>query len=422
MSAQTQGGTSLTRYYLGDYEEEADQLGNVKKIHYLSGGAIMINLNGVETRYYGYGDNQGSLIVLTDSIGNVVEKYAYDPWGVRRDPNNWTQKDAQSSFITNRGYTGHEHLDMFNVINMNGRVYDPLTAMFFSPDPFIQAVGDWKNYNRYSYCMNNPTKYTDPSGYQMAEKLSVWFAPGCDNLMGYASGGGSGSALAVWDAQHRGSISYDDATNKFMYANGDEASSNAAMNYLFRGTTHTTVTGQAASYAYKNIGRADAVTNGQLANIVTDAKEIVTEIVNKTNALGLMIASSESLTAISKMALQDILRSTLSLLASKANVYVFALTLQSDSEHPGYAKDFHEERGNPHSYSSDPVIKGYENDKYIQSGGMPPKGSLIPIIGVIIYEMYNNWPKPDLPRPTNSVQPIYQQQPIRYDQYFLNLK
>jgi len=38
--------------------------------------------------------------------------------------------------------------------------------MFFSPDPFIQAPENWLNYNRYGYCMNNPTKYTDPSGYQ----------------------------------------------------------------------------------------------------------------------------------------------------------------------------------------------------------------------------------------------------------------
>jgi len=48
---------------------------------------------------------------------------------------------------------------------MNGRVYDPTTAMFFSPDPFIQSPGDWSNYNRYSYVSNNPTKYIDPSGY-----------------------------------------------------------------------------------------------------------------------------------------------------------------------------------------------------------------------------------------------------------------
>jgi len=47
---------------------------------------------------------------------------------------------------------------------MNGRVYDPLTAQFFSPDPYVQAPGNWLNYNRYSYCLNNPLIYTDPDG------------------------------------------------------------------------------------------------------------------------------------------------------------------------------------------------------------------------------------------------------------------
>jgi RHS repeat-associated protein len=56
-------------------------------------------------------------------------------------------------------------LDAFGIINMNGRVYDPATGMFFSSDPFIQSPGDWVNYNRYSYCMGNPMRYTDPSGY-----------------------------------------------------------------------------------------------------------------------------------------------------------------------------------------------------------------------------------------------------------------
>ena len=54
---------------------------------------------------------------------------------------------------------------------MNGRVYDPLTAQFFSPDPYIQAAGDWVNYNRYSYALNNPLIYTDPTG------EIVWFIP-----------------------------------------------------------------------------------------------------------------------------------------------------------------------------------------------------------------------------------------------------
>jgi len=160
----SQGTPTLTRYYLSGYEEEINALGNVRKIHYLSGGAMLIQNNGVDSLLYGYSDFQGSLIALTDASGNVIEKYAYDPWGARRNPDDWTQKDSRTSWLTNRGYTGHEHLDAFGIINMNGRVYDPATGMFMSPDPYVQTPNNWLNYNRYSYCMGNPFRYTDPSG------------------------------------------------------------------------------------------------------------------------------------------------------------------------------------------------------------------------------------------------------------------
>ena len=58
----------------------------------------------------------------------IVEKYAYDPWGNRRNPTDWSLADMQTSRITSRGYTLHEHLDGFGVINMNGRVYDPMLS------------------------------------------------------------------------------------------------------------------------------------------------------------------------------------------------------------------------------------------------------------------------------------------------------
>jgi RHS repeat-associated protein len=93
-----------------------------------------------------------------------LERYAYNPWGVRRNPIDWTQTDTRTHWLLNRGYTGHEHLDAFQIINMNGRVYDPLTAVFFSPDPFVSSPGEWLSYNRYGYCLNNPFKYTDPDG------------------------------------------------------------------------------------------------------------------------------------------------------------------------------------------------------------------------------------------------------------------
>ncbi len=48
---------------------------------------------------------------------------------------------------------------------MNGRVYDPQIGRFLSADPYIQDPYNTQSYNRYSYAMNNPLKYTDPSGY-----------------------------------------------------------------------------------------------------------------------------------------------------------------------------------------------------------------------------------------------------------------
>jgi RHS repeat-associated protein len=63
-----------------------------------------------------------------------------------------------------RGYTGHEHLDEFALINMNARLYDPVLGMMLSPDNYIQDPSFTQNYNRYGYCFNNPMRYTDPSG------------------------------------------------------------------------------------------------------------------------------------------------------------------------------------------------------------------------------------------------------------------
>jgi hypothetical protein len=39
-------------------------------------------------------------------------------------------------------------------------------SRFLSPDPFVQTPTHSQSYNRYSYCLNNPLKYTDPSGYK----------------------------------------------------------------------------------------------------------------------------------------------------------------------------------------------------------------------------------------------------------------
>ncbi|MEZ5897861.1 MAG: RHS repeat-associated core domain-containing protein [Hyphomicrobiaceae bacterium] len=64
-----------------------------------------------------------------------------------------------------RGYTGHTMLDNLGLVHMNGRVYDPAIGRFLSADPYVQFPLDTQSWNRYSYVVNNPLSFTDPSGY-----------------------------------------------------------------------------------------------------------------------------------------------------------------------------------------------------------------------------------------------------------------
>ena len=111
-------------------------------------------------------DNQGSIVAIADTAGNVIERNDYDPWGVRRQPQTQTpfSPGEAPELLLGRGYCGHEHLTEFGLINMNARLFDPALCRFLSPDPIIQAPDNSQNFNRYSYCLNNPLRYTDPTG------------------------------------------------------------------------------------------------------------------------------------------------------------------------------------------------------------------------------------------------------------------
>ena len=71
------------------------------------------------------------------------------------------------------GFTGHEQLDLFKLVNMNGRMYDPVIGRFMSPDPVLQFPNFTQGLNPYSYVLNNPLRYTDPSGYSLVGQLAA---------------------------------------------------------------------------------------------------------------------------------------------------------------------------------------------------------------------------------------------------------
>ncbi|MBE6312697.1 MAG: RHS repeat-associated core domain-containing protein [Bacteroidales bacterium] len=156
-------------------EKETDSFGAERNLHYICGAnglaAIYVTTADKDTMYYAYTDYQHNLLALTDAAGKPYERYSYDPWGNRRSATDWTQSDTLTHHIINRGYTMHEHLDEFGLINMNGRMYDPKLACFLSPDPVISDAGNWLDYNRYSYAWGNPLKYCDPTGMEEATDM-----------------------------------------------------------------------------------------------------------------------------------------------------------------------------------------------------------------------------------------------------------
>ncbi len=148
----------------------ADQ--TTKTINYITSPegltAIVVASSNTAGRewYWVFTDHLGSITALVRNSDGEKLEMSYDAWGNRRNPATWeTYTNNMPTFITDRGFTGHEHLDEFSLINMNGRLYDPQTTRFLSPDPIIADPGNPAGYNPYAYVLNNPLKYTDPSGY-----------------------------------------------------------------------------------------------------------------------------------------------------------------------------------------------------------------------------------------------------------------
>jgi RHS repeat-associated protein len=46
------------------------------------------------------------------------------------------------------------------------RYYGPEIGRFISPDTMVSNPTNPQSLNRYSYCLNNPLKYIDPSGHR----------------------------------------------------------------------------------------------------------------------------------------------------------------------------------------------------------------------------------------------------------------
>ncbi|MDY0076913.1 MAG: SpvB/TcaC N-terminal domain-containing protein [Bacteroidales bacterium] len=153
--------------------------GQTTTLTYLSGpGGLyalhLINPDESESIRYIHTDHLGSWTAISDDTGTIINEQSYDAWGNRRSPATWTSGGmAVQAPLFDRGFTGHEHLDGFQLINMNGRMYDPVVSRMLAPDNFVQTPDFSQNFNRYSYALNNPLKYTDPDGEFIIEAIMI---------------------------------------------------------------------------------------------------------------------------------------------------------------------------------------------------------------------------------------------------------
>ncbi len=170
MEVKKDGALQYTRYYFGSYEETVYADNSTEAIYYFSNASGIFGFdrvyNNTSTVYYTLKDYLGSVLAIVSADGSsVIEEASYDAWGRLRNATDLGYAVAAMPSLLKRGYTSHEQIAEVNLVNMNGRVYDPSVALFLSPDPVIQSPNNALNYNRYSYVLNNPLKYTDPSGY-----------------------------------------------------------------------------------------------------------------------------------------------------------------------------------------------------------------------------------------------------------------
>jgi len=192
--AETVAGSSTLTRTVGNVEFITRPSSVIETKRYIAGVLIETRFSNAApmTQHFLFTDGLGSVDLLATASGGVIERLSFDPHGRRRQATDWRSLLlSYSATNTTRGYTGHEQLDPFGLIHMNGRVYEPRIGRFIQADP-VTDVGI-QGLNRYSYVLNNPLALTDPSGHSSWGQILRTIVA---IVITYYTGGAASSLLA----------------------------------------------------------------------------------------------------------------------------------------------------------------------------------------------------------------------------------
>jgi len=125
--------------------------------YYFANSELIAKKNPDGTKQYIHNDHLGSTSVVTNQSGALVELTSYDPYGKIK------AGGTKSKFL----YTGQEHDGETGLEYYNARYYSSDIRRFTQPDTYTANIYNPQDLNAYSYVLNNPLRYTDPTGHNI---------------------------------------------------------------------------------------------------------------------------------------------------------------------------------------------------------------------------------------------------------------
>jgi RHS repeat-associated protein len=145
------------------------------KYYALGGQRVALRRDGVLS--YVHTDHLGSTSVLTDAAGQGVAgtRLKYYPFGAPRPDGASATHDAFATGYTDATFTGQRRDVGTGLYFYGARYYDSAIGRFVQPDTIVPGTGNLQALNRYAYTLNNPLRYSDPTGMFSEEEIMKYY-------------------------------------------------------------------------------------------------------------------------------------------------------------------------------------------------------------------------------------------------------